>query len=287
MISFVIPAYNEVEAIGGVINDIIKAVEDSENLSEFEIIVVDDGSTDGTGDVAKNLGAHVIWHPLKAGYGRSLKDGIRASKYDLIGITDADGTYPVDQFPKLAAQIDAGFDMAVGTRTGKEYRESIWKYPLRKVLQILVEFTTGRRIPDVNSGLRIFRRKDAELYFSQLCDTFSFTTSLTLAYMMNGKFITYQPIPYYSRIGKTKVRLIKDSLATLQYIIQAILYYNPIKLFLSISILTFLVSVIVFLLGLFFEVDGTQYVMLGGLFLGILIFSLGLLADVLRQIMEK
>ena len=121
--------------------------------------------------------------------------------------------------------------MVVGARTGKYYRESIMKSLLRIILKFLVEFTAGRSIPDINSGLRVFSKKTITNYLQHLCNTFSFTTSLTLAYMMTGKFVEYIPIEYGKRMGVSKVRLFRESLRTLQYITQSIIYYNPLKLF--------------------------------------------------------
>lgn len=201
------------------------------------MIVIDDGSSDQTASVAKDAGAVVLRHPAPGGYGRSLKDGIRHATNDIVAITDADGTYPVERLPELVQLIDSGFDMAVGARRGKYYRGSFLKMPARILLQWLVEFTTGRRIPDINSGLRVFRKSDAEQYFGDLCNGFSFTTTITLIYMLTGKFVQYTPIDYAARIGKSKVRIIRDSLRTLQYVVEVIARFNPLKLFILLSFL--------------------------------------------------
>jgi len=227
--SIVIPALDEENGISETLQQ-IRSLEKSTGL-EIEIVVVDDGSRDRTGKMARDIGATIIRHPAPAGYGHSLKDGIRAARFDAIVIADADGTYPLDRIPDLLKEYDEGFDMVVGARTGSEYRESLLKLPLRFVLKWLVEFTAGRKIPDINSGFRIFSRRTALGYLERLCDTFSFTTGMTLAYMLTGRFVQYIPIAYHKRQGKSKVRLFRDSLRTMQYIVDAILYYNPIKLF--------------------------------------------------------
>lgn len=287
MISVIIPAFDEGGAIAETVNSVKKVLSNDSRFKGFEIIVVDDGSSDGTGDIAKDNGAVVIRHPQNIGYGRALKSGIAAAKNEWIAITDADGTYPIDQIPVLYDEIEKGFDMAVGTRTGEEYRESAFKSPLRKILKFLVEFTAGRKIPDINSGLRIFRKSDAQNFQSQLCDTFSYTTSITLAFMMNTMFISYIDISYYKRVGQTKVRLFRDALVTLQYITQAILYYNPIKLFMLMSVMTVLFGVVTYLISQSLSFVGGYYILIGCILLSILIFALGLLADLLRQIMSK
>jgi glycosyltransferase involved in cell wall biosynthesis len=286
MISVVIPAYNEADAIVQTVHA-IQAMFAEAGYDGGEIIVVDDGSTDDTGALAAQAGARVVSHPSNGGYGRSLKDGILAARNEIIAITDADGTYPVDKIPTLMAELDKGFDMAVGARTGAEYRESVVKAPLRKVLKFLVEFTAGRTIPDINSGLRVFRRATIVPFFSHLCNTFSFTTSMTLAYLMTGLYISYVDIPYYKRVGKTKVRLLKDSAMTLQYIVQAILYYNPLKLFLFMFMSVIALSVVSFLTAAVSDIHVGYYLGLGGLLVALIIFALGMLADLLRQIMVK
>lgn len=233
MISIVIPAYNEESSIGETIGTCHKTM--SVQPHPYEIVVVDDGSSDNTFAVAVGAGAKVVRHPHNVGYGRSLKDGIAAAGYDIIAITDADGTYPIDRIPDLVVEYQKGFDMVVGARQGKHYDESFSKKMLRVILRVLVEYTAGRKIPDINSGLRVFSRKTVRTYHQYLCDTFSFTTSLTLAYMMNGKFVKYLPISYEKRVGQTKVRLFRDSLRTMQFIVEAMLFYNPIKVFLALS----------------------------------------------------
>ena len=284
-VSVVIPAFNEKDAIGSTVDAVLKILEKS-GAKETEIIVVDDGSTDGTGDIAREHGARVIRNLQNQGYGRSLKNGIAAARYDTIVIPDADGTYPVNRIPDLLAIYSQGYHMVVAARTGKHYRESIFKMPLRRILKWLVEFTAGRDVPDINSGLRVFGKNTVKKFVPRLCDTFSFTTSLTLAYMMNSLYVEYLPIEYYARVGKTKVRLLKDSLRTLQYIVQAILYYDPLKIFLVMSGASILFSIACFAMTLMFGLTSTFLLGVGGILLAILIFAIGLLADLLAQIMH-
>ena len=283
MISVVIPAFNEGPAIRETVGQVAAALAGTTH----EIIVVDDGSADTTGAQAGDAGARVIRHPHNIGYGGALKTGIRAAVHDTIVITDADGTYPNADIPKLLEEFGKGFSMVVGARSGNHYHESAVKTPLRYLLKWLVEFTTGRQIPDVNSGLRVFSRAEALPYLNHLCNTFSFTTSITLAYMMTSKFVGYVPIAYYQRIGGTKVRLFRDSLRTLQYIVQAILYYNPLKMFILVSALLFATASLFMIVSFWFDSAMAFYLGAGGMALVVTVFCLGLLAELLSQIMIK
>jgi glycosyltransferase involved in cell wall biosynthesis len=286
MISVVIPALNEQDAIAETVTKVRETL-DGSGLTPFEVIVVDDGSADETGARAAEAGARVIHHPHNAGYGHSLKDGIRSAKFDMVAITDADGTYPIEALPKLVAMYRQGFDLVVGARTGEHYRESLAKMPLRWLLRHLVEWTANRKIKDINSGLRVFSRKTIICYFDHLCDTFSFTTSQTLAYTMTGRFVGYVPIDYHRRVGRTKVRLFGDSFRTLQYVLEASIYYNPLRIFLLMSILIGIASIASFIAAYIVDLKIFYYFGLGGVMVSLLVFCIGLLAALLRQIMVK
>lgn len=285
MISVVIPAYNEEPGLPDTLRRVRETLERA-GYADAEVVVVDDGSTDATARVAAEGGARVVSHPHNLGYGYSVKDGIVAARHDVIALTDADGTYPVEEIPALVETLRQGYHMVVGARTGRHYRQSNLKAPLRLVLKWLVEFTAGRRIPDINSGLRVFGREDAMGYFDHLCNTFSFTTSLTLAFMMTGRFVTYRRIPYAARVGASKVRLFKDSLRTLQYIVQAILYYNPLKIFLVLCLVNLAFAVVCAVVAFLFHIKSAFLLSVGAVLLSILVFALGLLADLLKQIMD-
>lgn len=286
MFSVIIPAYNEGTVIAVTVFDILKVLK-LNNIEGAEIIVVNDGSTDRTAEMAIKAGAILINHPHNIGYGRSLKDGIKAAKYDTIVITDADGTYPLEMIPILYSEYEKGFDMVVGARQGANYDESFKKKMLRLVLKKLVEFTAGRKIPDINSGLRVFSKQETLPYFTKLCDTFSFTTSLTLAYMMNGKFVQYMPIDYKKREGTTKVRLFRDSMRTLQFITEAILFYNPIKIFIVFSVGLVLAGLLSLLLAFIFTNPILAVFGIGFIFISIFMFGIGLVSVQLKHILSS
>jgi polyisoprenyl-phosphate glycosyltransferase len=277
--SVIIPAYNEENGIESVLQRL--------QPLGCEVIVIDDGSTDRTADVASSCGVRVIRHPANGGYGLSLKTGIREASNDLIAITDADGTYPVEDLPALVQKIEEGFTMAVGARQGKEYWGTFLKMPARFVFKFLVEFSTGKHIPDINSGLRVFKKSDVLPLFPLLCDTFSFTTSLTLAYCFQHRFISYVPIRYDKRVGKSKVRFIRDSLRTLQFIVLSIAFFNPLKLYLLLSLFLFTLCIVSLTGGMMIN---HVWIAISALpfFLGsVLLFALGILADIFRMERES
>lgn len=232
-ISVILPAFNEEAAIGPTIERIIGVLR--RNGIEHEILVVDDGSSDGTARIAQARGARVVAHPQNLGYGRSLKTGISSAAHDLVAIIDADGTYPVERLPDLIDRAKH-FDMVVGARTGGEYLGSFSKRLARQLFKALSEFTAGRTIPDINSGFRVFRRSDVCPFFPSISSGFSFTTTATLAYMLNDYFVDYMPVEYHKRAGQSKVRMFRDTLRASQIIVETILRYNPIKVFLLLAI---------------------------------------------------
>ena len=284
MVSLLIPAFNEEESIVDTIEN-AKLLFKNLKIRNFEIIVINDGSTDKTLEYTKKTGVKIITHPQNLGYGFSLKNGIKNAKFKTIIITDADHTYPLDEVPKLFSEYNKGFDMVVGKRIG--YRESVIKAILRKILKLVVEFAAGRKIPDINSGLRIFNRDTIKEYLPHLCETFSFTTSATLAYMMNGKFVSYIPVNYGSRKGKSKVSLMRDSFKTIFYIMQTVTYYNPLKIFMLFAFVCIFFSLLGFLGSVFFNLNSGFFLGIGGLLIALVTISIGLLADLLKQILNK
>lgn len=229
-LSIIIPAYNEEGAIGATLTAIQAALKTADY--PWEVLVISDGSTDGTVSAAKAVGAHVVEHPINSGYGRSLLTGIRRARYSSIAILDADGTYPVERLNDLIGFYRRGFDMVVGARTGPHLSPHWLKRVLRIFFRWLAEFTTGQRIPDINSGFRIFAKAPVLAWQESLSMGFSFTTTITLLFMLNHYFVGYLPIDYRTRQGTSKVRLWRDSLRSLQIIVTTIAQYNPLKLFL-------------------------------------------------------
>src|SRR5690349_968381 len=201
-VSVVIPAYNEETGVSTQVES-VRRVMNSHNIVH-EIVVVDDGSEDQTSAAALRAHARVLKHPRNRGYGASLKTGILAAKYNHIAITDADGTYPADQIPVLLSKLETS-DMVVGARTGENVHIPWVRKPGKLILGWLANLIAGQRIPDLNSGLRVFRRDCAIQYFSVLSNKFSFTSTITMALLADDYQVVYHPINYYRRIGKSKI----------------------------------------------------------------------------------
>jgi hypothetical protein len=158
---------------------------------------------------------------------------------------------------------------------------------LRAILKAIVEFTANREIPDINSGLRVFGRQVAISYFEHVSDLFSFTTSLTLAYMMNAKFVDYIDIDYKERIGRSKVNLFRDSIRTLQYVLEACTYYNPLKIFVLLAMMCMALALVSLIGGIILQLVSAFVLGVGAILLSILVVAMGLLAVLLKQIMNQ
>ncbi len=201
-VSVILPACNEEMAVGPQI-EAIRRVLDSLGMAH-EVVVVDDGSEDRTVEEALRARARVLRHPENRGYGAAIKTGIVAAQYDKIVILDADGTYPPDQIPNLIAKLETA-DMVVGARTGTHVHIPRLRRPGKWLLGWLAARVAGQPIPDLNSGLRAFRRHCVKQYFPILPSKFSFTTTLTLALLADEYRVVYHPINYHRRIGKSKI----------------------------------------------------------------------------------
>lgn len=230
-VSVVIPAYNEAEHVGEEVTAVIRTLEESG--WRFEVIAVDDGSTDGTAEQAALAGARVLRHRTNQGYGTALKRGIEAARHGWILITDADGTYPSDSIPDLLEVADRA-EMVVGARTGEAVRVPLMRRPAKWFLRRLASYLAGRALPDLNSGLRLMRRDLVTRYEHLLPAGFSFTTTITLAAACNGHEVEYVPINYRKRLGESKIRPWHAFDFTL-LILRTIVFFNPLKVFIPLG----------------------------------------------------
>ena len=219
-VSIIVPVFNEEGAIASTIAA-IDATMRAEGR-EYEVLVVDDGSTDGTAQVLAGASARVVRHRANRGYGASLKTGLRATTHPLIAILDADGTYPIGRLPDLLAR-SADADMVVGARTGASVHVPAMRRPVKWMLTRVANLLSGHRIPDLNSGMRVFRRDLAMRFFGLYPDGFSFTSTITLASHVNG---------YYRRTGASSIRPVRDTLNFLLLIVRMVVTFRPLNVFL-------------------------------------------------------
>ena len=237
-VTILVPAYDEEEGVRGVVER-LHAIELGRPT---EVLIVDDGSTDRTPELLAELGQEfarlrVIRREVNQGYGAALKIGFAAATHDIVVITDADGTYPEDRIADLVARIDDGAEMAVGARRGEDVHIPLVRRPAKAALRLLASYLAESRIPDLNSGLRAFRRDLVLKYRPILPQGFSFTTTITLASLTNHHRVDYVSVNYAHRAGSSKIRPIRDTLGFLALIVRTVMYFNPLKVFYPVTLL--------------------------------------------------
>lgn len=240
-VSIVIPAYNEQDSIRKTIVTIQKVMNAS--ARKYEIVVVDDGSTDDTYRIAGEIdGVRLLHNQHNLGYGASLKKGIRAADNEFIVICDADGSYPYNLIPRLVGLMDQGVDMVVGWRKGIQAKVPLIRRPVKWVIKKIAENLAGYEIPDINSGLRVFKRSFVVSHEKLFPSGFSFTSTITLLVASSGGDIIYEPIEYHTRAGKSKFHPIKDTWGMITLIIRSVMLFNPLRVFIPVAVLCFLVA---------------------------------------------
>jgi len=233
-VSVVVPAYNEAEAIGPVVAG-LRSELDKRGV-ESEIIVVDDGSADDTAKAVSPAHARVIRHPANRGYGQALLTGIEAAKHEWVLMIDADGSYPPAEILSLL-DFAPDYDLVIGKREGAHFWGTPTKALLRWVYLRLASFVAGFRVPDANSGLRLVRKSLVDRQGLVRCLGYSFTTTMTLSFIVQGRLVKFHPIEFRARGGgHSKVKPVRDILRTLQLMTQVMVIYNPLKLFAVIAI---------------------------------------------------
>jgi len=228
-VSVVIPAYNEGDAIGAVVRDVLARAPDLK-----EVIVVDDGSTDSTADAAQEAGARVIRFPYNKGNGAAVKAGIRAAAGDIVVLMDGDGQHSAADIARLLEPMEQGHDMCVGARTfgsqaGLHRGIANWLY------NALASYVAGHKIPDLTSGFRAIRKEVAKRFLYLLPNTFSYPSTITLALFRAGYSVAYVPIEAARRVGRSKISYLRDGSRFLIIITKIATLFAPVKVFLPIA----------------------------------------------------
>ena len=280
-VSVLIPAYNEEESIAATVAAIRQH---AACVRELEIIVINDGSRDRTGEIARTLPVTLIEHEVNTGYGSALKDGLRQAKHEFILIADADGTYPLEDIPRLLEDA-AQYAMVVGARTGAVVRIPPLRKPGKWIITRLAEYLSNRKIPDLNSGFRVFRKDVALRFLTLYPDGFSFTTTITLAMLTNHYKVKFIPINYHRRTGKSSIKPLRDFTNFTILIIRICAYFKPLNVFVPPALVLILLGVIKAAI----DYHGQGHLGLFGIVLaltGVQMLFIGLLADLIDQRMK-
>ena len=235
-ISVVLPVFNEAQNLGRVLDQL-----QSLKLPDTEVIVVDDGSTDGTSEVAEKKGVRLVRHPYNIGNGAAIKSGIRAARGKTLVLMDGDGQHQPEEIPGLLAEANR-YHMVVGAR-GKGSRLRFHRYVANLIYNAFASYVAKFKVEDLTSGFRVIAREDAMRFIDLLPNTFSYPSTLTLAILRSGLTIKYVPIKTMYRSGQSKISLISDGIRFLLIITRITTLFSPFRVFLPVSAFFFFTGV--------------------------------------------
>ena len=234
-VSVVLPCFNERDHIELEVKRIRAALEAAG--MRYELICVDDGSTDGTREVLQRLaGIRRILLPRNQGSGTARRIGTQQARGQVVVWTDADLTYPNERIPELVAQLDDTYDQVVGARRTEAGTYKLARVPAKWAIRKLASFLTNTDIPDLNSGLRAFKRSVAQPYLRLLPSGFSCVTTITLAFLSNGHPVKYVPIDYFKRAGRSKFHPFKDAYNYIIQVLRMVMYFNPLRVLMPVGL---------------------------------------------------
>lgn len=279
MISIIIPAYNEESAIGRVIGQI------KNEHPEYEIIVVNDGSSDGTADVAEKAGAVVVNHPYNMGNGAAVKNGIRHAKGDILIFMDGDGQHDPDDLALLLEHFPE-YDMVVGARDLRG-QTSFLRASGNKVYNWLASYVAKFKIRDLTSGFRVVKSDMAKQLLYLLPNTYSYPTTMTLSLLRSGRSLKYVPIRVSKRQGgKSNIGILKDGARFFIIIVKICTLYSPFRVFLPVSFFLFSAGLMYYLYTL---LTWGRFTNMSALLFStsIIVFMMGLVSDQVCQVHNK
>ena len=273
-VSIVLPAFNEEQSIGKTIREI------RELYPDIEILVIDDGSSDNTAQEAVSAGAHVMKHPQNIGNGAAIKTGLRYASGDWILMMDADGQHKPADIEKLLQYKDT-YDMVVGAR-GKGSTTSLHRDFANLIYNWLATYITKFKVEDLTSGFRLVKNERVRKFIYLLPNTFSYPSTITMAYLRSGLSIKYVPIKTEARKGKSKIKLFQDGTRFLLIITRIATLFSPFRVFLPVSFILFASGLCYYL---YTYITEHRFTNMSALLLSsaIIIFMMGLVSEQVSQ----
>lgn len=274
-VTVLLPAYNEELVIGETIRKIRQLHPD------FEVLVVDDGSSDNTLQEALAAGANVWPHPYNIGNGAAIKSGLRVAQGNWIVMMDADGQHDPEDIGRLLEFKDQ-FDMVIGARTKKSetaLHRDLANYFYNKFATYVTKF----KIDDLTSGFRLVRKSTAGQYIYLLPNTFSYPSTLTLGYLRSGRSVKYVPINTITRVGKSKIKLFRDGTRFFLIITKIATLFSPLRIFLPVSFFFFLTGIGYYTFTFFTQ---GRFTNMSALLLNssVILFMIGLVSEQITQL---
>lgn len=282
-VSIVIPAYEEEAAIEMVIDAVRTTMEGARHPQGhpycYEILVIDDGSQDNTAALARAKNVRVCQHRENHGSGASRKTGLLQARGDIIVMIDADGTYPAESIPQLLA-LFPDYDQVIGARLSEEGTHRFLRTLAKESIKKLASYLVGKPIPDLNSGLRAFKKDVMRRYLYLIPDGFSCVSTMSLAFLANKHPVAYVNIPYFARVGRSKFHPIKDTYQYLLTVIRVVSYFNPLHVFIPLSLFLIVGGLVKAVLDLVLT-STIQESDIIALLAGVMVGALGILADLI------
>jgi len=278
-LSIVIPVYNEEAVIGEVLKELISVARGK----DWEIIVVDDGSPDNSANVISRFNVRLLRNPVNKGYGAALKYGIKEAKAESVLIMDGDGQHDPSEIDHLLKFVD-NYDLVIGSRH-QIIHSSLWRMPGKWLLGFMANYLTRQKIPDINSGFRIYKREIILKYLSICPDRFSFSMTSLLALLSDNYNVKFVNINIRKRIGKSSIT-VKTGFESLLSVLRIITLFNPLRIFIPVSFVLSSIGILFYLYTYFFLNRGSVSALI--LFLiGILIFFFGLVSDQIAKLRRE
>ena len=280
-LTVVLPAYNEEGHVRAEVDRITAACEASPY--SFEILVVDDGSTDGTSAAVQGLpNVRLLRFPVNRGSGTARRIGSAHAYGRYVVWTDADMTYPNERIPELIEYLETHeADQVVGARTSEQGTMKFLRVSAKWAIRRLAEYLAQAKIPDLNSGLRAFRKEAARPYLGLLPPGFSCVTTITLAFLANGLIVDYVPIQYNQRAGRSHFHPVKDAYRYILQVLRMITFFEPLRVFGPIALALLALGTGKFIYDQIqqpFAIAANTLLMLLG---GLILFAVGMLADLI------